>query len=512
MRTFAWFFAFCCLAVVCSAKKNKQPNLILFLADDVGWGDFPSFGHPTQEPGAVDRMAEEGMRFTQWYSANSVCSPSRGALMTGRLAFRTGIYGNSVVFFQNTTGGLPLSEVTIAETLKTVGYKTGMVGKWHLGINEATRDDGKFLPHAHGFDYVGTILPLSLSTGCDTIKRHLAQPDATMCFLYKNTTIIEQPINLESMTEKLVADAKKFIRDNRDGPFFFFFGLPQSHTPMFNNPIFNGSSSRGVYGDQINEMNWAIEQILDQLVDLRIDDDTLAIFTSDNGPHKEICEEGGSAGPFKEGKLYYGEGGFRVPAVAWWPRRIVPGQVSTSVINTMDIYPTFAELAGATLRSDIHIDGKSFASLLQRAPNSPPVIRDDLQFFYCANTQHNLVAVRYQQYKIYFYKTKYPTSDFLKTLCRNGFPLLDYFTIQCPTEAERLTEWLIFDLEDDPSEDWPINVATLPTVVQKVNLLLTEHQNSIVPDVGPLVSFAKMNNALNPCCNPPACRCNYIEK
>jgi arylsulfatase A-like enzyme len=258
-------------------------------------------------------------------------------------------------------------------------------------------------------------------------------------------------------------------------------------------------------------MSWAVGEILDTIRELKLEEDTLAIFTSDNGPHRESCEEGGHPGPLKEGKLYYMEGGFRVPAAAWWPGTIAPGQVSLSVLNTMDIFPTFVELSGAPKREDIFLDGKSFASLLQpEVPlNESAPLREDLQYFYC---QRTLVAIRYKTYKIYFYKSKYPSAEFLETLCRDGLPLDDFFQTQCPNEKEKLEQWRIFDVEKDISEDWPINVRSIGDVVQNVTALLREHEKTIVKDVGPLIAVELKISSLGPCCNAPYCTCSYISK
>ncbi|CAH1792474.1 unnamed protein product, partial [Owenia fusiformis] len=196
-----------CISCTTCKRSGKTPNIVLFYADDLGYGDLSVYGHPTQEFGPIDRMAREGTLFTQWYSPDTLCTPSRAALLTGRLPLRSGLIGGLRVHLPSVTTGLPLEETTLAESLKDLGYKTGLVGKWHLGINKDTYKDGYYLPGNHGFDYVGTYLPMSLAWDCDTSGLHKKEPRRNYCVLYKNDSIVQQPIYLDNMTAAFVEDA-----------------------------------------------------------------------------------------------------------------------------------------------------------------------------------------------------------------------------------------------------------------------------------------------------------------
>ncbi|PIK41306.1 putative arylsulfatase [Apostichopus japonicus] len=283
--------------------ESDQPNIIMILADDMGYGDIASYGHPTQEYGPVDVMAENGLRFTQAYSSDSVCSPSRAALLTGRLPVRLGVWGETHrVFLPWLTTGLPRSETTIAEALKMQNYTTGMVGKWHLGINQNTKTDGFHLPTNHGFDFVGHIIPFGGSYSCDNTGRYDNTPDPTKCFLYYRDEIVQQPYYQENLTTLFVNDTVDFIRRNKDGPFFYYFAMMHPHAPLFSSAQFKGSSARGAYGDNINELSWAVGTIIKELEELEIAEDTLVVFMSDHGPHLEYCLDAGDPGIFRADK------------------------------------------------------------------------------------------------------------------------------------------------------------------------------------------------------------------
>ena len=244
---------------------SKKPNILLFVADDFGYGDLSVYGHPTQEWGAVDQMAIDGMKFTQFYATSVFCSPSRTAILTGRMPFRIGAYGEKPVFLPNHSTGLPLQEITIAESLKELGYKTGMVGKWHLGMNKDTYTDQYYFPQNQGFDFVGTFLPFTLEDTCDEDQIYRFQPKRSKCFVYYNRTILQQPIQLDSLSPAMVQDMKAFLYENENNPFFFYFALPQTHIPFFNQPDFRNKSKRGPYGDQVNAASQADIERFSQL-------------------------------------------------------------------------------------------------------------------------------------------------------------------------------------------------------------------------------------------------------
>ncbi|XP_006817057.2 arylsulfatase-like [Saccoglossus kowalevskii] len=487
----------------------KKPNIIVFFADDMGYGDLLSYGHPTQEYGAIDQMAAEGIRFTQWYSTSSVCTPSRAALLTGRLPVRSGFYATNGptherVFLTSGGGGLPRDEVTLPEALKNVGYSTGMVGKWHLGINAYRHDDGYHLPTHHGFDFVGTVLPFTNHWACDSHKIHLPHANRKLCFLYYNTTITQQPINHDNLTATLVLDAKSFIYDNQENPFFLYFSFAHMHANLFTARRFKGSSKRGRYGDDMNEMSWAVGEILDTIRSTGLSHNTLAFFISDNGPHVEICEEGGSPGMLKGGKATSWEGGIRVPAIAWWPGVIAGGQVSSQVVSTIDVFASAVDFAGGTLPHDRIIDSLSLKSLLLHKAQSP----HQVLFFYCSD---RLMALRYNSYKIHFHSHSFPSEEFIRYYAcpDGGLPVTQfYYCYDCYGNC--ITSHnppLIYNVEKDPGEKHPLSPWQHKEMIESVMAVVAEHKSTLkTSSHDPQLNI--IHRSLVPCCNPPYCVCN----
>jgi arylsulfatase A len=347
--------------------RANRPNVIVIFTDDQGYGDLGAYGHPTIRTPNLDRMAAEGLKFTQFYASAPVCTPSRAGLMTGRLPVRSGMAGGAGgVLHPFSSGGLPQSEITIAEALKAQGYATGMVGKWHLGHLP------QYLPTRNGFD---SWLGIPYSNDMDRVGgaaeyvADIRNPDLPIeryqVPLMRDEQIIERPADQNTITRRYTQEAVRFIRTNRGRPFFLYLAHAMPHLPLFASDAFRGKSPRGLYGDVIEELDWSVGQVLQTLRELDLDERTLVIFTSDNGPWTIFGLGGGSAGLLRGGKGSTWEGGVRVPAIAWWPGTIAPRRVTTALASNMDVFPTAMELTGGTMPRDREIDGVSLMPVLR---------------------------------------------------------------------------------------------------------------------------------------------------
>lgn len=401
----------CCLSY--GKTLTTLPNFIIILADDLGYGDLSCYGHPTILTPNIDQLANEGMRFTQFYAGAAVSSPSRAALLTGRLAKNTGVYstkdplGNKeVVFLQNSAGGLPLSEITIAEILKNRGYRTGIIGKWHLGHMP------EYLPVNQGFDYWfgidhhqnGPVKVHSIATDID--KPHdINTSKRPWCSLYRNDTIIEENPNMLYFTKRFTDEAVNFITKNKETPFFLYYATNAPHTPLYATESFIGKSKRGIYGDMLEELDWSIGKIVETLKKFEIDKNTLVIFLSDNGPWLTQKQRGGSAGLLRDGKNSAFEGGMRVPAIAWWPDKIQSNSVCASLATAMDILPTLTYFSDSKLPGDRYFDGIDISEILL---DTKEHVREVV--YYYINT--NLYAIRKGSWKAHFIThTSYSQED-----------------------------------------------------------------------------------------------------
>uniref|UniRef100_A0A3Q3VU57 Sulfatase N-terminal domain-containing protein n=1 Tax=Mola mola TaxID=94237 RepID=A0A3Q3VU57_MOLML len=504
---------------VTGGELGRSPNIVLIMVDDLGIGDMGCYGNDTIRTPNIDRLASEGIKLTQHIAAAPLCTPSRAAFMTGRYAFRSGMGSTGrvqVLLFLGGSGGLPPSETTFAKRLQQQGYTTGLVGKWHLGVNCEQRGDHCHHPNQHGFSYFyglpftlfndcvpgeerdiltdlqQTLRNLTLMLGlglftlvfvraCGLLEVSLWLLAALFllsllatavwylpfkllptwnCIIMRNQEVIEQPMTVETLPQRLLAEAEGFIKRNVDRPFLLFFSLAHIHTPLFNNPAFAGKSLHGRYGDNIEEVDWMIGKITETVDSLGLANSTLMYFTSDHGGHLEeadshIGQKGGWNSIYKGGKAMGGwEGGIRVPGIFRWPGRLAAGRVLDEPTSLMDLYPTLKHLAEDT-QPDRELDGHDLMPLLEgKVARS----QHEFMFHYCGVY---LNAVRWHPhgsesiFKVHFFTPNFSPPG------AGGC----YHTKICQCFGEHVTHHdppLIFDLYRDPSESHPLTPATEP--------------------------------------------------
>jgi arylsulfatase A-like enzyme len=360
---------------------RPPPNVVIVFLDDAGYGDLGCYGNKVIRTPNLDRMAAEGVRFTDFYVAQAVCSASRAALLTGCYPNRIGIIG--ALGPKNNTG-LSERETTIADMLKTRGFATAIYGKWHLGHHP------QFLPTRHGFDdFFG--LPYSN----DMWPKHPTDHSYPDLPLYDNETVVGRNPDMNRLTKWYTEHAVSFIRKNKSRPFFVYVPHSMPHVPLGASDEFRGKSKAGLYGDVIEELDWSVGQILATLKAEGLDEKTLVIFTSDNGPWLSYGPHGGSAGPLREGKGTSWEGGVREPCIIRWPGQVPAGKVSHEPWMTIDILPTIAHLAGAELPKH-PIDGKNVWPLW-RSEDGARSPHEAYYFYY----DRELQAVRSGRWKLH---------------------------------------------------------------------------------------------------------------
>ncbi|MFT7603246.1 MAG: arylsulfatase A-like enzyme [Saprospiraceae bacterium] len=430
----------------CTTEKQKSPtppNIVIIFTDDQGYQDLGCYGSPDIETPHLDQMAKEGIRFTNFYVSQPVCSASRASLLTGCYANRLGIHGAFMPFVGK---GLNPGEETIAEILKPLGYATGVFGKWHLGSEE------KFLPTRQGFDeYFG--IPYS-----NDMWPHHPQQGTVFDFgdlpLFENEKIIDT-LDDQSMTTTWYTDhAIDFIKKNKKQPFFLYLPHSQPHVPLFVSDKFKGKSKRGLYGDVISEIDWSVGQVLKTLKENNLDEKTLVIFASDNGPWLSYGTHSGVALPLREGKGTALEGGVRVPCIMRWPGNIPQGVTIKNPAMTIDLLPTIAKITGAKLPTQ-KIDGKEILGLLEKGKQTAPH-HEAYYFYYKTNELHAILSGdgRWKLYLPHSYRSLNGRKG-----NDDGTPI-DY-------DWNNAMNLELYDLENDLSETKDIATAH-PDIVEKL--------------------------------------------
>ncbi|WPP52686.1 sulfatase family protein [Catalinimonas niigatensis] len=458
---YLFFALFVCLAVSCTknaattetedSTAPQSPNVVIIFTDDQGYQDVGTFGSPNIKTPNLDQMAREGLKLTDFYAAQAVCSASRAALFTGCYPNRLGIHG---ALMPDSKIALAPSETTIAEMLKTKGYITAAYGKWHLG------DKPEYMPNQQGFDdyfgipYSNDMWPLHPQQG--SVHQFGPLP------LYDNAQVIDTLEDQSMLTTQITERSVQFIEDHKDQPFFLYVAHPQPHVPLFVSDKFKGKSERGLYGDVIMEIDWSVGQILETLKQNGLDENTLVIFTSDNGPWLSYGEHAGSALPLREGKGTALEGGQREPCIIRYPGKLEAGKVIDVPLMTIDILPTLAALTGAEL-PEKKIDGKNMWPVLTGESADSP--HEAYFFYYKVNELH---GVRYGDWKLYFPHT-YRSLNGRKGR-NDGLPV-DY-------EQLSFDQIELYNLREDISETNNV-AAEHPEIVEKIKTLADEMRQEL---------------------------------
>lgn len=451
-----------------SSPKNSvassSPNIILIFMDDMGYGDLSCYGALDIQTPNIDRLASEGIRFTNFLSAQAVCSASRAAILTGCYSNRVGISG---ALFPGAGIGLAKEEMTIADLLKQKNYATGIFGKWHLG------DAKEFLPLNQGFDeYLG--IPYSNDMWPVHYDGTPAKPGTNkynfpVFPLIRNASPIDTIRTLDDqalLTKKLTDEAILFIRKNRKKPFFAYIPHPMPHVPINASQAFKGKSKQGLYGDMIQEIDHNVGRIMEVLKKEGIENNTIVIFTSDNGPWLNFGNHAGSAAGFREGKGTSFEGGQRVPCIIRWKGKIPGGLISNQLASTIDLLPTIARITDAPL-PDKKIDGVDLGAILKGDLLASP--RRNFLYYYRKNS---LEAIRRDNWKLVF---QHPSRSYL-----DQAPGLDGFPGAAPENV--MMKEALYDLRRDPGERYDVQVY-YPEIVRELKALAEQAREDLGDDL-----------------------------
>lgn len=371
----------------CTQKDNtteSQPNIIIFFTDDQGYADLGTYGAEGFETPNLDRLAAEGIRFTNFYVPATVCTPSRAGLLTGRYPKRSNLH--EAVLFPYSEGGLSPDEYTMAEMLKEGGYTTSCIGKWHLGHKE------EFMPNNQGFE---EFYGVPYSNDMDNYYYKDIDFQSPPLPFYRNTELIESGPDQQYLTKKYTEEAVKQIKNRGQKPFFIYLAHNMPHTPLYASPAFKGKSKNGLYGDVIMELDWSAGEIIKTLKEEGIYENTIFIFTSDNGPAK------GSAKPLRGKKAQTWEGGQRVPGIITWPKKIPNGKVTDEFVSTLDLFPTLAKISNSKIPTGIKTDGIDISEFLLD-PDAKTLAERPF-YFYARNGE--LEAIRLGEWKLHLKKS-----------------------------------------------------------------------------------------------------------
>ena len=432
------------LAIFSCEKNNNSPNIVFILTDDLGYGDLSSYGSERVETTNIDKLAEDGVKLTSYYAAQPVCSASRAAILTGAYPNRLGIYN---AFGPTSDSGINHNEYTLAEMLKDNGYKTGIFGKWHLGSKK------EFFPTRHGFDEFYGILYSN-----DMWRWHPEYPEGYPqdLLLYRNENALKEIIDQSSLTKDITTESINFIKKNKDNPFFLYIAHPQPHVPLFVSENFMNITGKGLYADVITEIDYSVGRITKYLEENDLSDNTIFVFTSDNGPWLSYGDHSGSSGIFREGKGTTWEGGVRVPSIIKFPNGLKPSIIDEPIM-AIDWMPTFANITKSKL-SQNKIDGKDIWPLLSGELNHTP--HKELYFYYRVNELH---SIRMNEWKIQFSRTYRSLNG--REGGKNGIPVKYDMNVIEQNE--------LYNLKDDPEEK--INVYDkFPEIAKKMEKLADE--------------------------------------